>query len=589
MDDVFLRYYEKELDDLRRASKRFAAEFPKVAGRLQLGDGECADPYVERLLEGVAFLTARIARKMDDGQSEFPENLLNQIAPEYNAPVASRAILHIRPEEEVVSLPSGTVFEVPTTLPGKPVCRYALRDDIVFAGVDVLNTQYDEVLSVSAARTYAGRTGVCRSVGGVKLTLRCRPAAGVRDVRFYTNMPESAAGELQHALLTRCCGVLVRCGDEEKLLPAEAVQEDLMGTAEPGLPPTAEYFLLPTQQGFITVRGLRSVLPEKGEATLIFMLHRALPDRMRLLLQESPALQTNCARVINAFERRLNRVVPSWRPAEHLVADATATADYEVLRVYDGSVYTDENEKLFDIYPFYHASDVSMPLGTERLNYFSVHREQPVSPPKSRMSPYIGSEVYLQISGPDYSAHRESMGSLALRALCSNRDLPLFLRRDAALVSDKAEARFVAGPTPPGDPLMCDAARWMGLVLARRTPTAMAAYDGDALSAIVRLLLEHQHDAANVAARRQVAGVEDVRLSSTTRAIPVHGDLCVARGWRWEILLNEKAYGDGGVFLFARSLAAYLLSLSEINSFSEVSIRTTSQLLKTWYQQAPEA
>ena len=40
MDDEFLRYYENELDDLRRASKRFAAEYPKVARRLQLGEGE---------------------------------------------------------------------------------------------------------------------------------------------------------------------------------------------------------------------------------------------------------------------------------------------------------------------------------------------------------------------------------------------------------------------------------------------------------------------------------------------------------------------------------------------------------------------
>ena len=77
MDDAFLKYYEHELDALRRSSQLFAAEFPKVARRLQLGEQECADPYVERLLEGVAFLTARIARKVDAAQSEFPETLLN--------------------------------------------------------------------------------------------------------------------------------------------------------------------------------------------------------------------------------------------------------------------------------------------------------------------------------------------------------------------------------------------------------------------------------------------------------------------------------------------------------------------------------
>ena len=36
----------------------FAKEFPKIAARLGMEGFECADPYVERLLEGFAFLAA---------------------------------------------------------------------------------------------------------------------------------------------------------------------------------------------------------------------------------------------------------------------------------------------------------------------------------------------------------------------------------------------------------------------------------------------------------------------------------------------------------------------------------------------------
>ena len=134
---------------------------------------------------------------------------------------------------------------------------------------------------------------------------------------------------------------------------------------------------------------------------MVLMLRKALPERLRLLLQEAPGLQTNCARVINAFERRLDRVIPSWRDAEHLVADATAASDYEVLQVYSGAAYTEENEKLFDIYPFYTASDESMPTGEERLDYMSLHRARPIAPPRGRLSSYVGTEAYLRFSGPD--------------------------------------------------------------------------------------------------------------------------------------------------------------------------------------------
>ena len=37
------------------------AEFPKIAARLGLANTEVSDPYVERLLEGFAFLTARVS------------------------------------------------------------------------------------------------------------------------------------------------------------------------------------------------------------------------------------------------------------------------------------------------------------------------------------------------------------------------------------------------------------------------------------------------------------------------------------------------------------------------------------------------
>ena len=65
MDPRFLRLYNRELQHLREVGGEFAKDFPKIAGRLGLEGFECADPYVERLLEGFAFLTARVQLKLD--------------------------------------------------------------------------------------------------------------------------------------------------------------------------------------------------------------------------------------------------------------------------------------------------------------------------------------------------------------------------------------------------------------------------------------------------------------------------------------------------------------------------------------------
>ncbi len=69
MDPLLLKYYNRELQYMREMGGEFAEEFPKIAGRLGLNAFECADPYVERLLEGFAFLAARVQLKVD---AEFP-------------------------------------------------------------------------------------------------------------------------------------------------------------------------------------------------------------------------------------------------------------------------------------------------------------------------------------------------------------------------------------------------------------------------------------------------------------------------------------------------------------------------------------
>ncbi|MDH3351901.1 MAG: type VI secretion system baseplate subunit TssF, partial [Gammaproteobacteria bacterium] len=52
MDPRLLKYYNQELHHVREMGSEFAKEFPKIAGRLGMDGIECADPYVERLLEG---------------------------------------------------------------------------------------------------------------------------------------------------------------------------------------------------------------------------------------------------------------------------------------------------------------------------------------------------------------------------------------------------------------------------------------------------------------------------------------------------------------------------------------------------------
>ena len=80
MDPNLLRHYNEELTHLREVAGEFAQEFPKIAARLSLDGLEVTDPYVERLLEGFAFLAARIQLKIDAEHPRFIQHLLETVA-----------------------------------------------------------------------------------------------------------------------------------------------------------------------------------------------------------------------------------------------------------------------------------------------------------------------------------------------------------------------------------------------------------------------------------------------------------------------------------------------------------------------------
>ena len=89
MDPRLLRYYNQELQHVRDMGAEFARDFPKIAGRLGMEGLECADPYVERLLEGFAFLAARVYLKIDDEFPDIVESLLTILYPHYLRPIPS--------------------------------------------------------------------------------------------------------------------------------------------------------------------------------------------------------------------------------------------------------------------------------------------------------------------------------------------------------------------------------------------------------------------------------------------------------------------------------------------------------------------
>ena len=64
MNREFLEFYNRELSILKEQGKEFAEEYPGVAERLGGLIGDRVDPMIAGLLEGSAFLAARVQLKI---------------------------------------------------------------------------------------------------------------------------------------------------------------------------------------------------------------------------------------------------------------------------------------------------------------------------------------------------------------------------------------------------------------------------------------------------------------------------------------------------------------------------------------------
>ena len=107
MDARLTRLYEEELAHLRDLGREFAREHPR-ARHLGLEDMEVADPYVERLLEGFAFLTARVRLKLDAEQPRLIEQILQSLYPNFLAPVPSALVAQFNVDPNDPNLARGS-------------------------------------------------------------------------------------------------------------------------------------------------------------------------------------------------------------------------------------------------------------------------------------------------------------------------------------------------------------------------------------------------------------------------------------------------------------------------------------------------
>lgn len=127
------RLFQQELRALSEEGQQFAASFPEAARFLdprQIADG---DPYVERLAEGLSFLTARIRETLETEDDGLTRHLLEMLVPDLEQPLPSLVVVEFEPRlffPSETALAAGSEVRTHRLFETDTACRFALCHDV---------------------------------------------------------------------------------------------------------------------------------------------------------------------------------------------------------------------------------------------------------------------------------------------------------------------------------------------------------------------------------------------------------------------------------------------------------------------------
>jgi type VI secretion system protein ImpG len=600
MDPRLLRYYNRELQYIREMGAEFAKEFPKIAGRLGLEGTDVADPYVERMLEGFAFLAARVQLKIDAEYPTFTQNLLELIYPDYLAPLPSMSVVQLDPVLEEGALADGLVVLRDTslrTVTGKgerTACEFRTAQDVTMWPLEITEARYYN--SAGALATIdVDRLDNVRA--GIRLQLHTTAGVAFEDLpldslMLYLRGSDQIPFRLYEQLIGNTVSVLVRPKGKSRAwseyLPPSCLRGAGFQSDEALLPATRrsfegyrylrEYFAFPQRFLFTEISGLRPSVSRcaSTELELILLFKRHDRELENIVSKDSFAL--NCTPAINLFPKRADRIHLSDRDHEyHVVADRTRPMDFEVWSVtgVEGFGTSAEPEQTF--HPFYASHDQTA-FGESA--FFTVRREprrlSSRQVKRGKRSSYIGSETFLSIVDPAQAPYRSNLRQLGVGIMCTNRDLALHIpvgRGQTDFTLDTGapveSIRCVSGPTRPRQGFVGGDISWRLIShLSLNYLSLVDGKDSDGAHAL-RSILSLYADENDQAAQRQIEGVRSVSTRPVNGRLPTHGPITFGRGLEVTLTCDESSFEGIGVFLLGEVMKEFFAKYVSVNSFTE--------------------
>jgi len=602
-----LEHYNEELRHLRESGARFAKEHPQVAGQLGLHPDAVTDPFVERLLEGVAFLSARVHARLDHECAEFAQQALKGLSPLYMSATPSISCFAFQPD-----------FASPEAFKGRTIERGSLVQ--AFIGDRTQAIQFQTARAVTLWPMRLSSAQCTRSVSQVPRTLEASLSNAQGIVRLRFDMEGTSrmadlggtkplgplnlyiAGDLPNAfalhrsLLADTGSWFALFSDDNSFieLPRNALRMSGLAEEESLLPEheggmhglrlLREYFAQPERflgLDMDVLNRLTAFRPNARSFELIFALKKVPAalignvDASQLRLFATP--------VINLYQRRLDPVPYDANKTEQWVAvDRMRPQAHYLWAINDVNVCHRDGKLDQAMAAIDHAG---YEKNTARARYgFKRSGVDVMQGARSARLDPLSSHDTLSISLLDQTSALEEVTTLLVKGWVSDRDwtpkalLEAKLSLKEARAVSQIECLWPGSAPRPVPPLE---ASWDAVSRLSSNPLAMSRHGREDITPQVMTYLIQVAQAEDILDQKRIESIRSVHIHAghvrSRRSSPMAWVRCM----HVELDIDTSHHADQGAWMFGRLLAQALSQSISLNDGVEVKIFLDGELAST--------
>jgi type VI secretion system protein ImpG len=635
MNRAFLEAFNRELALLYEGAKEFAADFPGIAERLGGLTQDNLDPAIAGLLEGAAFMAARVQLKLDTEFQTFTSELLDQLLPNFMAPTPSAILVQADPDFGDDALEKGQSFAAGAYLDARYVdrdqrisCRFRLSAPLVLWPLKMMAARF---VSGPTAFQALGLDVAAGTAGGLILSFKRPAGAKQKDqtgkpvaalaldslpIRIVADPAESIA--VYEQLFSNSGRITLRYLDARgdpaflRLAPDALTQigfeEDEAIFPEDtrvfhGFTLLRELFMFPQKFLGFRLNGLAQVLPKVQGAEFDILIEMDSVRSNLVARVNADYFRLFAAPAVNLFEESCSQVKLDTRRHDYLVqADSSPSSHYEVHRIREVFAYFADVKTKVPVHPLYGLpADIAQPR--EALYFTAAQRKRRLNAKEKRFGQshgYTGTETFISIYEPGHLNSEDRVKRLQIKLLCSNRHLPQYLPiaqggADFRLNDDTSLAlRCIAGPTAPKESVQeleqnaphrtrIGPVHWRLISFLSLNVLGLDNRGSRDGAGALRELLSLFADVSSQITERQLQGLKSVSSRPVVRTIRRAGGYHAARGTEVTLGFDERAFEGSGIFLLGAVLDRFLAEYASVNSFTQLVITSDQRgVVKTW-------